>query len=78
MEKDIGNNFLGIRREDIIGIVYGININVPLVSVDFEVKILGVSSPKRWFLSLALCFDRFSCFQRRLRSMTEATFELGQ
>lgn len=77
MEKDI-HNLLGIRVEDIIEIVYGMDIDASSVLVDFEVEILGVSSPKRKFLSLALCFQRFSCFHWRLRSMIEVTFELGQ
>lgn len=43
-EKDVCN-FWGIRVEGIVGTVYGMDMDTPLVSVDFGVEILGVPVP---------------------------------
>lgn len=44
MEKDVCN-ILGIKGEDIVGIVCGMDMDAPPISVDFGMEILGVPVP---------------------------------
>lgn len=44
VEKDVCN-ILGIKGEDIVGIVCGMDMDAPPISVDFGMEILGVPVP---------------------------------